>query len=214
MLGVVGLILAFGLSLAVSRYESRRANVVNDANAIGTTYLRAQTLPEPLRTRSLDGLRDYTDTSIDLSGAVPGSPEAVRAIAAGDRLHQELWGMAGDAVNSEPVGTAPRLYMESLNTMIDLQTVRVSGLNNRVPGAVLALEVIGASLALALLATYLSLVGRGVAAVLLAAGLVTLLLLVTCDLDRPTRGLIKIPSTPLTSLRASMELPPAAPAPD
>jgi hypothetical protein len=43
-----------------------------------------------------------------------------------------------------------------------------------------------------------------------AAGLVTLLLLVTFDLDRPTRGLIEVPSIPLVSLRASMSLPPAA----
>jgi hypothetical protein len=50
--------------------------------------------------------------------------------------------------------------------------------------------------------------------VLLAAGLVTLLLLVTFDLDRPTRGLISIPDTPLTGLRAFMELPPAATGPD
>ena len=54
LLGLVGLLLAFGLSLAVSRYEDRRANVVSAANAIGTTYLRAQTLPEPVRSRSLD----------------------------------------------------------------------------------------------------------------------------------------------------------------
>jgi hypothetical protein len=213
MLGVVGLILAFGLSLAVSRYEARRAAVVDDANSIGTTFLRAQTLREPVRTESLDALRDYTDTSIHLSAAIPGSDESLAVIAEGDELHRELWGLAGEAVNDAPVDTAPRLYVETLNEMIDMQTVRVAGLNNRVPGAVLALEVIGASLALALLATYLSLVGRGVAAVLLAAGLVTLLLLVTCDLDRPTRGLITVPSTPLTSLRATMALPPAAPAP-
>ena len=42
LLGLVGLILAFGLTLAVGRYEARRAAVVDDANAIGTTYLRAQ----------------------------------------------------------------------------------------------------------------------------------------------------------------------------
>src|SRR3954463_3435410 len=51
LLGLVGLLLAFGLSLAVSRYEDRRANVVSEANAIGTTYLRAQTLDEPIRGR-------------------------------------------------------------------------------------------------------------------------------------------------------------------
>jgi len=75
---------------------------------------------------------------------------------------------------------------------------------------VLALEVIFAAAALGLLAFYLALLGRGVLPVLLAAVLIGCLLLVTFDLDRPTRGLIDVPSTPLTSLRASMELPPAA----
>ena len=53
--------------------------------------------------------------------------------------------------------------------------------------------------------------GRGLVPMLLAAALVTMLLLVTFDLDRPTRGLIKIPSKPLEALRASMELRPASP---
>ena len=71
LLGLVALILAFGLTMAVGRYDSRRAAVVADANAIGTTYLRAQTLREPIRTRSLDLLRHYTDSSIALSETVP-----------------------------------------------------------------------------------------------------------------------------------------------
>jgi hypothetical protein len=71
-------------------------------------------------------------------------------------------------------------------------------------------EVFGAALALGLLGFSLSLIGRGVYAVLLAAVVVSCLILVTFDLDRPTRGLISIPDTPLVDLRASMDLPPAA----
>ena len=210
LLGVVGLILAFGLALAVGRYESRRAAVVEDANAIGTTYLRAQTLDEPVRTRSLELLVRYTDASIALSDAVPSSAASRRTIADGQRLQRELWGLAGQALDGAPTASAPRLYVETLNEMIDMQTVRVAGLNNRVPGAVLILEVLGAAAALGLLAFNLSILGRGLLTVLLAAGLVSLLLLVTFDLDRPTRGVIKVPDTPLTNLRAEMELPPAA----
>ena len=73
--------------------------------------------------------------------------------------------------------------------------------------------MVGAVVALGLLALYLAIVGRGVLTVVLAAALVTLLLLVTFDLDRPTRGLIRVPSTPLTALRAEMALPPAADGP-
>jgi hypothetical protein len=213
LLGLVGLVLAFGLALAVGRYEARRAAVVDDANAIGTTYLRAQTLREPIRTQSLQLLVRYTDTSIRLSHSVPGSPKARLAVADGAKLQRQLWGLAGQALDDEPVASAPRLYVETLNEMIDQQTVRVSGLNNRVPGAVLGVEVVFAAVALGLLAFYLAILGRGVLPVLLAAGLIWFLLLVSFDLDRPTRGLIRIPDTPLTALRASMELPPAASAP-
>jgi hypothetical protein len=214
LLGLVGLVLAFGLALAVGRYEARRTAVVDEANAIGTTYLRAQTLPEPIRTQSLERLVRYTNTSIALSDSIPESAKARAAIADGQRLQRELWGLAGQALAEKPVESAPRLYVETLNNMIDMQTVRVAGLNNRVPGAVLAVEVGGAAVALALLAFYLSILGRGVGTVLLAAGLITLLLLVTFDLDRPTRGFIEVPDTPLVNVRASMELPPAASAPE
>jgi hypothetical protein len=213
LLGLVGLVLAFGLALAVGRYESRRAAVVDDANDIGTTYLRAQTLSEPIRTRSLRLLVRYTDTSIRLSQSVPTSDKARRTIADGENVQRQLWALAGQALAEAPIASAPRLYVETLNTMIDQQTVRVAALNNRVPGPVLAVEVIFAAAALGLLGFYLAILGRGVLPVLLAAALVCILLLVTFDLDRPTRGLIKVPATPLTSLRASMELPPAAAAP-
>src|SRR6476619_1475079 len=93
LLGLVALLLAFGLTLAVGRYESRREAVVVEANAIGTTYLRAQTLEEPIRSRSLDLLRRYADTSIRLSSAVPGSAKAAKAVADGQRLQRELWGL-------------------------------------------------------------------------------------------------------------------------
>ena len=210
LLGVVGLILAFGLALAVGRYEARRAAVVDEANAIGTTYLRAQMLSEPQRGRSLALLTRYTDLSIQLSKAIPGSADAGRILAAAALVERQLWALAGRSVAAAPVDTVPRLYIESLNAMIDSDGVRVAGLNNRVPNAVLLLEVVGAAAGLALLAFYLAVLGRGLLTVLLAAGLVTMLLLVTFDLDRPTRGLITVPATPLTSLRTSMALPPAA----
>jgi hypothetical protein len=212
-LGVVGLILAFGLSPAVGRYQDRRAAVVDEANAIGTTYLRAQLLTEPVRSRSLALLMQYTDVSIRLSSDVPESANAGRTIAAENVLQRLLWALAGQAVAASPVDTAPRLYIETLNEMIDAQGVRVAGLDNRVPAEVSLLEILGAAAAVALLAFYLSVLDRGLLTVLLAAGLVTTLLYVSFDLDRPTRGLIRVPNTPLASVRASMIPPPAASGP-
>jgi hypothetical protein len=213
LLGVVGLLLAFGLSLAVTRYEDRRSNIVSEANAIGTTYLRAQTLPEPIRSRSLDLLVRYTQSAVRISDQVPGGDEADAARAREERIERRLWALAGEALETAPTASAPRLYVETLNEMIDGETVRVAALSNRVPTAVLVLEVLGSALALGLLAAYLAIVGRGVLAVSLAAGLVAFLLLVTTDLDRPTRGMIRVPDTALTDQLASMTQPPAATAP-
>jgi hypothetical protein len=127
-------------------------------------------------------------------------------------LQRRLWRLAGQAIGAAPLASAPRLYVDSLNATIDAQGSRLSALTNRVPGAVLALEVFGAAAAIGLLALHISVLGRGLYAMLTAAALVTLLLLVTFDLDRPTRGVITVPSTPLVAVRASMALPPAAPA--
>ena len=91
LLGLVALILAFGMTMAVGRYDARRTAVVDDANAIGTTYLRAQTLREPVRTRSLDLLTRYTDDVIVYSNAVPGTRPYRDAIARSEGRQRELW---------------------------------------------------------------------------------------------------------------------------
>ena len=90
-----------------------------------------------------------------------------------DALQRRLWSLAGDALDAAPQDSAPRLYVETLNEMIDQQTVRVAALNNRIPGAVLALEVLGAAFAFGLLALYTALHGRGATTVVLAGALVT-----------------------------------------
>ena len=213
LLGLVALVLAFGLTMAVGRYDNRRQNVVEVANAIGTTYLRAQTLKEPIRTRSLRELVDYTNSTIRLSESVPGSASAQRATAAGDRIQRSLWHQAGEALAASPRDSAPRLYVETLNDMIDSQTSQIAALNNRVPSSVLVVELVGAAFGLGLLALYLATLARGVVMVFFAAAFVSILLLITFDLDRPVRGLVRVPDTPLVSLRASMNLPPAADAP-
>jgi hypothetical protein len=213
LLGVVGLILAFGLTLAVGRYQDRRTATVTEANAIGTSYLRAQLVAEPARSRSLALFPVYTDLAIQISKEVPGSAGMRRTTAAEGVLQRRLWHLAGRSIDSAPLASAPRLYVDSLNETFDDQEARLSSLTNRVPGAVLALEVFGAAVAVGLLALHISVLGRGIVAMLAAGALVTLLLLVTFDLDRPTRGLIKVPDSPLVAVRASMVPPPAAAVP-
>jgi hypothetical protein len=89
----------------------------------------------------------------------------------------------------------------------------VAILNNRVPSAVLLLELFGAALAVGLLTAYFVLSGRGIITVSFASILVVLVLFVIADLDRPTRGEIQVPDTVLVDQLESMQKPPAAAAP-
>lgn len=214
LLGLVGLLLAFGLSMAVGRYETRRALVVQESNDIGTTYLRAQLLAEPERTATLDLLKEYGDAAVAMADAVPDSDEFDTAKSEKERLQNELWALAGDAVAERPQDSAPKLYIETLNDTIDRHTDRVTSLGNRVPPPVMWLELLCSAAALAAMSLYLTMLGRKLAPSFLTAAVLGIILLVSFDLDRPSRGVITVPSAPLVDVRASMNQPPAADAPD
>ena len=213
LLGLVGLLLAFGLSMAVGRYDIRRALVVQESNDIGTTYLRAQLLAEPARASSLALLEEYADAAIDLADQVPDTDRFASDVTQIAELQRELWAAAGDAVRADPSGTAPRLYIETLNTMIDTHNSRVTSLRNRVPSPVVVLQVLGSAVAVGVLSLYLTLLGRGITTSLVAAAVMIVILFVSFDLDRPRRGFITVPSAPLVDVRASMDQPPAATGP-
>ena len=213
LLGLVGLLLAFGLTMAVGRYDSRRALVVQESNDIGTTYLRAQLLAEPTRTTSLALLEEYADAAIDLADQVPDTDRFAGDVTRIADLQRDLWAAAGDAVRADPSGTAARLYIETLNTMIDTHTSRVTSLRNRVPGPVVVLQVLGSAVAVGVLSLYLTLLGRSITTSLVAAAVVIVILFISFDLDRPQRGFITVPIASLVEVRASMDQPPAATGP-
>jgi hypothetical protein len=125
-------------------------------------------------------------------------------------IQNRLWALAGDALNQAPSASAPRLYVETLNEMIDAHTTRIAALDNRIPSPVLWLQVLASALALGVLGMLLAAHERGVFMALLAAGLVAVMLLVIFDLDRPHRGVITIPDGPIVAVRQSMEAPPPA----
>lgn len=170
-------------------------------------------LAEPNRTRSLALLRRYADSAVDLPDQVPDSDRFGDDARRMEDLQRELWAGAGDAVRADPTGTAPRLYVESLNAMIDSHTDRVTSLRNRVPSTVVVLQVLGSAVAVGVLALYLALLGRGLVTSLVAASVVILILFISLDLDRPHRGLITVPDRPLVTARAAMDQPPAATGP-
>ena len=210
LLGFVGLLLAFGLTMAVGRYDSRRAAVVVEANAIGTAFLRSETIAEPQRSESIALLRTYVGGRIRLAHLVVDTSTFDREVDASSELQRSLWKLAGQALVVSPDGTAVRLYVDSLNTMFDAGSSREAAYHDRIPDSVAYLQIGGSALALGVLGLYLATLGRRVLSAMLASVLVALILLVAFDLDRPQRGLITVPSRALVALQQSIQKEPAA----
>ncbi len=133
VLGLLALLLGFTFSLAASRFDARRQAVLEEANAIGTTFLRARLLPEPQRTESLHRLREYADLRI--RGLTKSGVAGL--LARSGELHEELWSRAVAVAEQDPEAITTGLYIQSLNALIDVHSKRVLvGLRSRIPASI------------------------------------------------------------------------------
>jgi len=130
MLGILGVLLGFTLSMAIARWDARRDVIVEESNAIGTLWLRAGLLEEPLREELRSALGDYTDTRIALGGS-RGDLDALRAAqSAGVALHAKIWSVVERA---DQPGTSPAILstlIAAANELIDLHELRVASIEN------------------------------------------------------------------------------------
>ncbi|MBV8440663.1 MAG: hypothetical protein JO312_08915 [Hyphomicrobiales bacterium] len=204
-LGLFAILIGFSFSTAMTLYEQRRALLLDEANAIGTTDLRAQMLPQPYAADARRLLRDYVGVRLSFHRDSDDDAKFAQAIEASTKLHDELWRQASAASALEPLSVPTGLYVQSLNEMIDLHAKNLDALRTRVPASsILMLYAIGlAGLGLIGYESGLSSVRRSfptMIAALLLAGVI----LVVVDLDRPRRGLIVVGMQPLVDLEASM----------
>ena len=206
MLGLLAFLLAFTFSLAASRFDTRKDLVLEEANAIGTTYLRAAMLPERRdEIRSL--LREYVQTRTDLRTA---NVDDVRRRS--EELQNQIWDNATVVARRNPTPIVA-LFVQSLNEAIDVHGKRVHAITqNRIPAAIWGSLYLVAVLALASMGYHAGVVGKhrplAVFAVAIAFSAVLWLI---ADLDRPGEGLLRVSQQAMIDLRASMTPPTTQP---
>lgn len=203
-LGLLAFMLAFTFGMAAARFDSRKALVLDEANAIGTTYLRAAMLPTG-RDEVRGLLRDYVDQRL---AAIHGGDLAA-ALRQAEALQARMWAHAVTAGTQHPNSIVVGLFVESLNEVIDLHAERVTaGLRNRIPGTIWAVLFTIAVLSLGAMGYHSGLVGTTrsltVIAVALAFSAVIALVL---DLDRPQEGTLTVSQQALIDVRQSMNAP-------
>jgi hypothetical protein len=202
VLGLLALLLGFTFSLAVDRYDARRVLVLDEANAIGTAYLRAQLLEEPHRSRMSQILHDYTENRVAL-GEASVWENRKPLFEKSDSLITDLWSATAasfDTVRNLDFSTS---LLEPVNAVIDFDSSRKTARTARVPVAVFAVLFLYV-LATAGMLGFMVHCARNIAQTVVFLALLSLSLLLIVDIDGPTTGWVKEPQLPMIMLQKSL----------
>jgi hypothetical protein len=192
--GLMGLLIAFTFSGAASRFEARRALIVQETNDIGTAYLRIDMLPADAQPPLRQDFRDYLDARIEYYGHLSTNPDAAKsAFARAAGLQQKIWSEAVAAAGRQSSAAVTTLVISSLNAMFDITTTRQVALETHPPMAIyMALTAL--VLASSLLAGYAMAKSgrRNWTHTLIYAGTLAFAVYLIIDMDYPRFGLIRI----------------------
>jgi hypothetical protein len=211
VLGVLGLLLAFTMNMSVVRFDARRLLVVDEANAIGTSYWRAQLVPPPDGPELIDLLRKYTEARIQFSAAaraqfVTSEDRNINeAHERSARLQQEMWSRASAYAQKDPRSVTAGLLLQALNQTFDLEASRWAAFQAHVPGSVIWADCMMALLASVLVGYSLGLGGhRSFFHVIMLALCITVVMVVILDLDDPRHGFIRVGYQSLLDVQRQM----------
>jgi hypothetical protein len=202
-LALLGLLIAFTFSLALSRYDSRRLLVVQEANAISTAWLRAGLADGETGRALQQSIVRYADLRISLPQSA-NETEADRIEARTAKLQSVLWQemKAALATLSAPVATT---LITAMNEMFAVAAARKAERAAHIPSDILTVLILCAAMSAAIIGYVLGSTGRSHRTVTtILFSLLTLALLMTIDLDRPWRGAIMISQTPMIDMRTGL----------
>jgi hypothetical protein len=206
VMGLLALLVAFTFSIALELFDTRRTNVLHEANAIGTTYLRAQLLDEPHRARISALLVTYTDTRIALAAGQRG-PEQRARLATSDRLIADLWTATVAAFPTIRSYSLSHSFVDSMNNLIDMDAARKAGRQAHVPAVVFLALFIYQFVAVGVI-SYVVVAKRSRQTAWVLFVLLGMFLLLIVDIDRPTSGGIAESQEPMLQLQSFLKAQP------
>ncbi len=206
LLGMLALLLGFSFSLALQRYESRSAAAIEEANAIGTAYLRVDLLPPAMQAEVRGKFRTYLDLRLQSGAVTMANPAERRALLARtDLALRDLWTSARQAVELDGRPVTAGLFVPAVNAMIDSYGSRNATLERHVPALVMWLLFSTFIFSGAVVGYAAGLAGhRASFATYMMVALIVLVVFMIIDLDRPRRGFIRVNQASLLDLQQAI----------
>ena len=201
-MALLGLLLAFTFSMALNRYDDRRAATVAESNAIGDLYTCATLLPEPGRSKLQTLLADYTTHRLDArrTRALRYEPELVMREAR--EMHTRATAIVAALVEERSPITVP--LVNTLNDVTSSYATYLAAYRERLPGIVLVLLLLGAIIPAFLMGRQGALNTVHVSGPIAFGVLVTVVIYVIFDLNQPSGGVITVGEEAWVQLLQSM----------
>jgi len=206
LLTLASFVLGLSFAQASSRYDARRELVVKEANAIGTTWLRANQLSVAERDRFRKILTSYTALRVN-AYQTPNNQKLYDAtLLESDKDQAEMWQIASSSLRANHTNLGLSLLMETLNDTIDVSAEQLQALTTHVPTAVITLTLVLVTLGALSLGLRFAL-DKARPAVLSAIYVAACVVVITMmiDYDRPQAGFVKVNLNPLIVQLHSME---------
>jgi hypothetical protein len=207
IMALLGLLLAFSFGSALSLLESRKLDVIAEANALSKAFLRADYLPEPSRSALKDALHEYAQTRlVPETGGLVSTEDASffieRSLAAQDRL----WPLTVDATD-EPLPPAIATFVAgAVNDVLDAHQMRMRSISIPVAERSQIIVVVTALAALFLLGNRAGIAGRTLTwRTFTFAALLFVVMMTVLDLQRGSQGFIRVDQRALRATLADME---------
>ncbi len=190
---LLALLLGFSFSMALGRYDARRGTFLREANAIATTFLRAQLLDAKSAATIRADLRAYIEERLDFARADAAPQQRATADRDSEVLQRKMWAVAVRAGRLDPRSTMVPLFITTLNDTINLSIEERAVLTNHIPDVVIIWLLLVALIAAVMMGYGFGKEGRH-APIFKAvfAAMVALIFGLILDLDRPQRGLIRV----------------------
>jgi len=203
-MGLLAFMLAFTFNNAAGRHEARKHLVIDEANAIETTWLRAAFLPEPARATMRALLRDYVDVRVKVAMGQVGLAEGLHR---SEELQDQLWALVAQSGHQAPGAITIGLVAESLNKLIDLHLERLTvSIRARVPAPTWITLYVLLMIGMIMMGAQIGQSGtRHFGLELALAASFSVVLLMIADLDRPQQGLVRVSQQAMVELRAKLE---------
>jgi hypothetical protein len=205
LLTLLALLLAFGISMAQTRFEARVQHLLQETKAIGTAYLRCDLAVQAIRDPLKAEIRKFLDARIEFY-VHPFEDEGLLVLGRRtEQMENRIWNLTTRQVLESPRDSGNIPLVNGVSDMLDARAEQDATFHLKLPESISYLLLISSALVVGIVAYGYGLVGkRHFAFTIMLSIVVASSLFVFLDLDRPRKGLIRIPADPLVELKAAI----------